>query len=220
MPGNSLTNGIKVKMPRTCGVRTVVDSQGIAHEKTMTKWPLINVSKDNTSWIAMDNVFTDQELDKIVVQANQVKKVSSTVGSGAVSDYRVCDIAWLESDDIESDFDWLYATLSDTICRVNNEYFRFDLTHLTALQYTVYNASNHGNYQKHLDIGRQFPNRKLSFSVQLSDNADYTGIEFGLLYNCTGVTWSAPYYTLGAFGGDQFRWVECGYMFIPDIRLS
>ena len=34
-------------------------------------------------------------------------------------------------------------------------------------------------------------------------------IEFGLLYNCTGVTWSAPYYTLGAFGGDQFRWVEC-----------
>ena len=153
----------------------VVDLQDIAHEKTMTKWPLINVSKDNTSWIAMDNVFTDQELDKIVVQANQVKKVSSTVGSGAVSDYRVCDIAWLESDDIESDFDWLYATLSDTICRVNNEYFRFDLTHLTALQYTVYNASNHGNYQKHLDIGRQFPNRKLSFSVQLSDNADYTG---------------------------------------------
>lgn len=40
----------------------------------MTKWPLINVSKDNTSWIALDKVFTDIELDKIVVQADQVKK--------------------------------------------------------------------------------------------------------------------------------------------------
>jgi PKHD-type hydroxylase len=141
----------------------------------MTKWPLINVSKDNTGWLALDNVFTDKELDEIVVQADQVKKLSSTVGSGTISDYRVCDIAWLESDDIESDFDWVYATLSDAINQVNNEYFKFDLTHLTALQYTVYNGSNSGNYQKHLDLGRQFPNRKLSFSVQLSNDSDYTG---------------------------------------------
>jgi PKHD-type hydroxylase len=46
---------------------------------------------------------------------------------------------------------------------------------LTALQYTVYNGSAHSNYQKHLDVGRQFPNRKLSFSVQLSDDAEYIG---------------------------------------------
>jgi PKHD-type hydroxylase len=26
-----------------------------------------------------------------------------------------------------------------------------------------------------MDLGRQFPNRKLSFSVQLSDDADYVG---------------------------------------------
>ena len=73
----------------------------------MTKWPLVNVSKENTSWIALDKIFTNQELNEIVTQADQVKKVSSTVGSGAVSDYRVCDIAWLESDEIESDFDWI-----------------------------------------------------------------------------------------------------------------
>ena len=141
----------------------------------MTKWPLVNVSKDNTSWIALDKIFTDQEIDEIVIQANQVKKVSSTVGGGAVSDYRICDIAWLKSDEIESDFDWAYATLADVIRKVNNEHFQFDLTHLTALQFTVYNGSNHSNYQKHLDLGRQFPNRKLSFSVQLSDENEYTG---------------------------------------------
>jgi len=141
----------------------------------MTKWPLVNVSKDNTSLVALDKIFTNQELNEIVTQAGQVKKLSSTVGSGAVSDYRVCDIAWLESDDIESDFDWVYATMSDVVNRVNNEHFRFDLTHLTALQYTVYNGSDHSNYQKHMDLGRQFPNRKLSFSVQLSDDADYAG---------------------------------------------
>ena len=141
----------------------------------MTKWPLVNVSKENTSWIALDKIFTNQELNEIVTQADQVKKVSSTMGSGAVSDYRVCDIAWLESDEIESDFDWIYATLADAISQANNEHFQFDLTYLTALQYTVYNGNDHSNYQKHLDVGRQFPNRKLSFSVQLSDDAEYTG---------------------------------------------
>jgi PKHD-type hydroxylase len=141
----------------------------------MTKWPLVNVSKDTTSWIALDKIFTDYELDQLVMQANQVKKVSSTVGSGAVSNYRICDIAWLESDEVESDFDWVYATLANAISRVNNEHFQFDLTHLTTLQFTVYNGSNHSNYQKHLDLGRQFPNRKLSFSVQLSDDAEYVG---------------------------------------------
>jgi len=141
----------------------------------MTKWPLVNVSKDNTSWLAMDNVFSKAEIDAIVGQASWVKKISSTTGSGAISDYRVCDIAWLESDEVEADFDWVYATLSDAINKINNEYFKFDLTHLTALQYTVYNENNHGNYQKHLDLGRQFPNRKLSFSVQLSDHNEYAG---------------------------------------------
>ena len=97
------------------------------------------------------------------------------MGGGAISDYRVCDIAWLESDEIESDFDWIYATLADAISQTNNEHFQFDLTYLTALQYTVYNGNDHSNYQKHLDVGRQFPNRKLSFSVQLSDDAEYTG---------------------------------------------
>ena len=141
----------------------------------MTKWPLVNVSKDNTSWVSLDKIFTDQELNEIVMQADRVEKVSSTISSGVISDYRVCDVAWLESNEIESDFDWIYATLSDAVRQVNNEYFRFDLTYLTALQYTVYNARDHGNYQKHLDVGRQFPNRKLSFSVQLSDDAEYAG---------------------------------------------
>jgi PKHD-type hydroxylase len=141
----------------------------------MNNWPLVNVSKDNTSWIAVDNIFADQELDEIVKQSSQVQTISGTLGGGAISNYRVCEIAWLESNEIESDFDWVYATLSDAIRKVNNEHFRFDLTHLTPLQFTVYNASNNGNYQKHLDLGRQFPNRKLSFSVQLSDDTEYTG---------------------------------------------
>jgi len=140
----------------------------------MTKWPLVSIAKDNTSWVALENIFTDQELDEIVIQGNRVKKTSGTV-SGSISDYRVCDIAWLKSDETESDFDWVYATLTDAIKKVNNEYFQFDLTHLTALQFTVYDGKNNSNYQKHMDLGRPFPNRKLSFSIQLSDDNEYTG---------------------------------------------
>ena len=140
----------------------------------MTKWPLVSIAKDNISWVALENIFTDQELDEIVVQGNKVKKTSGTV-SGSISDYRVCDIAWLKSNETESDFDWIYATLTDAIKKVNNEYFQFDLTHLTALQFTVYDGKNNSNYQKHMDLGRPFPNRKLSFSIQLSDDNEYTG---------------------------------------------
>ena len=140
----------------------------------MTKWPLVSISKDNISWVALENIFTDRELDEIVVQGNRAKKTSGTV-SGSISDYRVCDIAWLKSDEVESDFDWVYATLTDAIKKVNNEYFQFDLTHLTALQFTVYDGKNNSNYQKHMDLGRSFPNRKLSFSIQLSNDNEYTG---------------------------------------------
>ena len=140
----------------------------------MTKWPLVGISKDNTSWVALENIFTDQELDEIVIQGNRVKKTSGTV-SGSISDYRVCDIAWLKSDEVESDFDWVYATLTDAIKKVNNEHFQFDLAHLTALQFTVYDGKNNSNYQKHMDLGRSFPNRKLSFSIQLSNDNEYTG---------------------------------------------
>ena len=140
----------------------------------MTKWPLVSIAKDNISWVALENIFTDQELDEIVVQGNKVKKTSGTV-SGSISDYRVCDIAWLKSNETESDFDWIYATLTDAIKKVNNEYFQFDLTHLTALQFTVYDGKNNSNYQKHMDLGRPFPNRKLSFSIQLSNDNEYTG---------------------------------------------
>ena len=140
----------------------------------MTKWPLVGISKDNTSWVALENIFTDQELDEIVIQGNRVTKTSGTV-SGSISDYRVCDIAWLKSDEVESDFDWVYATLTDAIKKVNNEHFQFDLTHLTALQFTVYDGKNNSNYQKHMDLGRSFPNRKLSFSIQLSNDNEYTG---------------------------------------------
>ena len=151
----------------------------------MTKWPLVNISKVNTSWVAVDNVFTEQELDEIIIQGNKVKKISANVDHGVISDYRVCDISWLESDEVESDFDWIYATLADAINKVNNEHFQFDLAHLPALQFTVYNGNNNSNYQKHLDIGRRFPNRKLSFSVQLSNDNEYAGGDLRFHYSKT-----------------------------------
>ena len=141
----------------------------------MSKWPVKTIAKENTSWIVLDNIFTDLELDRIVIQGNAAKKITSTLGDGIVSDYRACDIAWLASDEVESDFDWIYATLSEAIKKVNTNHFQFDITHLTALQFTMYDGKQQSNYKKHLDLGKQFPNRKLSFSVQLSEDDDYTG---------------------------------------------
>ena len=61
--------------------------------------------------------------------------------------------------------------------RLNTDIFRYDLYGLEkALQYTVYEGSEGGHYDWHVDTGPHNPEpRKISLSLQLSDPADYEG---------------------------------------------
>ena len=136
-------------------------------------WPLFNPPQDNTSWTWREHVFTDAEMDRIVAQGEELGLKSASVGLGNINDYRVCSTAWLPTDDPE--YDWIYATLAPLIQKVNAEHFNFDLTHIMPLQFTRYDAETNGHYNAHLDLGKQVPNRKLSFSLQLSDPFHHEG---------------------------------------------
>jgi len=144
-------------------------------------WPLIQTHRENVHWTWRENIFSDQELDKIIELGLEAGMFNATVESGAVDPYRSSNISWLSTDDPE--YDWIYATLEPVIRRVNEDYFKFDLTHIQPLQFTQYNANSNGHYKAHLDLGRSQPNRKLSFSLQLSDPASHEGGILQFPYN-------------------------------------
>ena len=146
-------------------------------------WPLFKPPQDNTSWTWRENVFTNADLDRIVALGEAQGMMDATVGSGAVDTYRSSNICWLATDDPE--YDWIYATLAPLIQRVNAEHFNFDLTHILPLQFTRYDSEANGHYNAHLDLGKQVPNRKLSFSLQLSDPYDHEGGTLQFPYNRT-----------------------------------
>ena len=146
-------------------------------------WPLFKPPQDNTSWTWREHVFTDAELDRIVAQGEDQGMADATVGAGAVNTYRSSHISWLPTDDPE--YDWIYSTLAPIIQRVNAEHFNFDITHILPLQFTRYDAETNGHYSAHLDLGKSAPNRKLSFSLQLSDPYDHEGGILQFPYNRT-----------------------------------
>ena len=75
--------------------------------------------------------------------------------------------------------DFPYCIMADHIIKANNEVWRLDLTGfnmaLDPPNILRYKADEKGHYDWHLDYGAAFSNRKISFSIQLSDPSEYEG---------------------------------------------
>ena len=121
-------------------------------------------------WAYWDKAFTAEECQRIIDIGN-----SRTLARGtAISkqEVRDSDIAWLYSCD---DMDWAYRRITDIITSLNERFFQFDLFGLIeGMQFTRYVAPG-GRYGSHIDRIMDGPVRKLSFTLQLSDPADYEG---------------------------------------------
>lgn len=82
------------------------------------------------------------------------------------------------SQDVPLDERWPWARLRDAIAEVNAEVHRFRLWGIpdddrpTVVRYE---ADGQDHFRPHTDVGRTLPTRKLTFTVQLSDPADYRG---------------------------------------------
>ncbi len=124
------------------------------------------------------DIFTDQEIEKIIeIGESQPKIKATTVGedvSQEVSEYRVSDIAWLSNNPKTS---WIYDRIADLAIKANSEMWNFDIWDFQDdLQYTSY-YGNGGHYDWHADLGVGISNRKLSVVLQLSDADEYEGGE-------------------------------------------
>ena len=124
-----------------------------------------------------EDIFTKEELDVIEKLVSDddlyVGTISGNTKNTAIRDSK---IKFIESN-IESN-KWIFERFTGLINNANERFFKFDLSRLESLQYTVYNEGQF--YRDHMDLGYKNPNnavRKLSFTMQLSDPADYDGGE-------------------------------------------
>lgn len=96
------------------------------------------------------------------------------------TEIRNASSCWLQLDR----FDWFYQMLEVQIKEFNWINFKFNLHGMELANYLEYHAGNendvddhgHGKYVKHIDGGIN-SNRKLTFSIQLSDPTEYDGGE-------------------------------------------
>jgi len=135
-------------------------------------------------WASYENVFSDEEVARIISHTDNIEVERGLVvekGEQFEFDGRRSDISWLLP---TPETQWLYKKLTDAILGVNSNNFNFNLTGIEPLQFSSYKADELGHYGKHKDILPRDAigtNRKLSFTLQLSEPSTYEGGDIVML---------------------------------------
>ena len=139
----------------------------------------IDTSANQTNYYWFEEGFTKQELDdieRLVAKLDFVRGSTQAEGGefDTDNDYRKSSVKWVPFSD---EYKWIYDKLGDMAYEANQNMFHFDLHSMPEqIQYTEYYASELGHYDWHMDIGfDDLSKRKISITVQLSDNTEYEG---------------------------------------------
>lgn len=128
--------------------------------------------------VITEPLFSPDQCAKIIREAEASDKVEpAKIGNslGDISEYRRSWIHWLTD---KEKWKWVYARVHTNINRINQMIWRFDLKQEEAIQFSRYDNNEKGHYDWHIDsrgISNLGLDRKLSFSVQLSDSRHYGG---------------------------------------------
>lgn len=129
-------------------------------------------------FIKWEGAFTPGEMDALEAYGDSLVHQKAPLAQPMEQDYseiRSTRIAWLENN---ADTAAFYSKLAGMVQHLNQRFYQFDITGLENLQYTVYHASERGHYDWHIDYGRHNPRpRKISISIQLSDDSSYDGCD-------------------------------------------
>jgi len=133
----------------------------------------------NLAWY--DNIFTDAEINSIVNCGDSLKLEDSKTMGKTDDNYRSSSNAFFGVDQYNK---WMFDRLLSAIQNLNERDFGLDLWGFDHVQYTVYNSNDHYNTHSDLIFGDvKTLTRKLSCSLILSNNSEYTGGEFDLFEN-------------------------------------
>ena len=124
-----------------------------------------------------EKAFTPEECDKIIAHGLTLPKDSGTVVNGQAIEVekktRISDVSWVEWC---QDLNWAFQKIEQIVCSANGSRFGYALAGFSEpLQFTQYLEPGH-HYDWHKDLGSgNFSIRKLSVTVQLTDEATYAG---------------------------------------------
>jgi PKHD-type hydroxylase len=152
-------------------------------EKTY-HWYLDNTEVQTVCYV--EDAFSSEQVDKIIEAGEKENIIQGQVYNTLLNNfnedksYRNSSISWLNSSD--KDNEWLFRRLSDIITAVNKNYFKYDINVIENLQYSIYHDG--GFYGAHVDLMKALMvmgNRKISFSIMLTDPEEYNGGELLLI---------------------------------------
>jgi PKHD-type hydroxylase len=143
-------------------------------------WKMTADREPNEAFIWIADVFSKEEIELIINIGKNLPIEDGGVNNNGKAAYetRRSRISWIKPS-VNTEF--IFHKISDAIHRVNDAYYKFDLTEMEDIQFSEYDESYQGMYRNHTDDGFEAVDRKLSFSLQLSDPADYDGGEL-LMY--------------------------------------
>lgn len=139
------------------------------------------------------NFLTDEEINVILNSVDKTKLSSGKLMEeqskpsylqyetkpDVNNDHRKSNIAWINYNKTNIPLKNIFKKIYNQIIEVNETQFGFDLTDVEPFQFTSYLVGEY--YKQHLDLDNNLNagnlQRKLSFSIQLSDENDYEGGE-------------------------------------------
>ncbi len=100
-------------------------------------------------------------------------------GGDEEQSHRKCWVSWIEP--TMPGCKWIFQKTGDLVTQANSSFYQLDLFGFTErLQFTAYEIGHFAHW--HLDVGSErYSIRKLGFTIQLTDPADYEGGEFEVL---------------------------------------
>lgn len=126
------------------------------------------------SFVYVDKIFTPSQCKTIIQIGKNAILDKAIVGGAGICDEtcRKSRASWLSP--VEGN-EWIFQKLTDAAVYLNDRFFKFDLLGFAeGIQFTEYESPG-GKYDPHVDCMYNGKIRKLSISVQLSDENDYEG---------------------------------------------
>lgn len=136
------------------------------------------------SRVYFDNVFNDEEIEKIIQYCQKYQVETGTVGDKVLDqNIRKSNIKFHNRN---NDSAWIFDRLNWAIERMNDDFYSFDLSGYNYFQYSEYESSQQGKYDFHIDMfmGNSIPadafaTRKLSITFLLNEpGVDFEGGDF------------------------------------------
>jgi len=132
---------------------------------------------------ATATLFTPKECERILKYCKKNTtltdaKVGHRDGIDRVTKTRSSEVGFLNAEDEKSK--WFRDKIADAVLAINEQKYKFEISESENIQFTKYGIG--GNYGWHVDIGHSYPYccRKLSISIQLSDDC-YDGGDLMIL---------------------------------------